>query len=167
MKHCSKCNKEFSDEDSFCDECGGKLKKKELVDKSEKKEESKKESREKTRGRLRTPRWYLVDSIVLIVILVLEFFLYLTPYIFRLSQETMVIIIAITGIGWAVFNFFIAIYFLARKYEKISIILPVTFIVQALITMPIINFSDNIFFIEAGIFLLFVIGFSLYFLLKD
>jgi len=150
VKHCSKCDKDFSDEDSFCDECGGKLKVKEH-------KESKKELKQEIKGKLKTPKWYNILSITMVLILSYELFLIASNSYFLYSEEAFIF----TGIGWAVFNFFLLIYFLAKKYRKKSLILPITFITQLAISTFLI-YKLQTYLIEWGIFSLSIIGYSLY-----
>tara|TARA_B100000315_G_C14227504_1_gene429348 strand:+ start:118 stop:558 length:441 start_codon:yes stop_codon:yes gene_type:complete len=145
MEHCPKCKSKISIKDVFCKECGTKVPKQDVS------------------GKIKAPRWYYITSIIMIVVLVLEIF-WIASFTSTLAS---VILFAITGIGWAVFNFVIAIYFLAKKYEKVSLIFPVAFIIQSLITVPLVNnVSETFGFIEVGIFSLFIIGYSLYNLWK-
>ncbi|MAE42386.1 hypothetical protein CMO93_01330 [Candidatus Woesearchaeota archaeon] len=150
MKHCPKCNKEFLDEDSFCDECGGKLTVKEH-------KETKKESRQDIKTRLKTPKWYNIITIIMVLILSYELFLIASNSYFLYSEEAFIF----TGIGWVVFNFSLLIYFLAKKYRKESLILPITFITQLAISTFLI-YELQAYLIEWGIFSFSVIGYSIY-----
>src|SRR3989338_6471792 len=61
MKTCPKCKKEFSDEDEFCDECGGKL---------EKKGEKKKADRHEEEASKKSNKSILIIGTVILVIVI-------------------------------------------------------------------------------------------------
>ena len=115
-----------------------------------------------------TPRWYFITSLIIIGVIILETAIILLQiirsYYFTLTSPIF-IFLYVTAIPWVLFNFFIAIYFLAKRYEMKSIILPIIFIVQLFITLLLID--KWIFFqTEHILFFLIVIGYSCYNLWK-
>lgn len=123
----------------------------------------------------RTPKWYLITSAIIVCVLFLDLLLMVgitvTTMASTLEQffnySLLLLLFGVIGVGWAVFNFVLLIYFLAKKYERISLILPISFIVQSLIFVPLNNAPEILIFIEMGMFSLFIIVYSLYKLWKE
>tara|TARA_Y100000310_G_scaffold339775_1_gene433530 strand:+ start:1891 stop:2343 length:453 start_codon:yes stop_codon:yes gene_type:complete len=145
---CSKCKTDLTKEDEFCPECGSKIKKKEIVNKSEKEEESEKD--------LGTGFY-----IGIIVLSILFIFLNLsTLYLLRNNLHFLLAII------FAVF----LIYLYAKDYTKrlkiitwifsINIIL---FLLAANLTHSLLNFFYQILSIPLSVL---TICISLFYLFK-
>lgn len=74
MKYCPKCKKEFTDNDSFCDKCGGKLKEKE-----EKKEHKPKETRKEVNVTRKAPKLTKKKGIIIGVLVMIAIFIFAVP----------------------------------------------------------------------------------------
>ncbi len=107
------------------------------------------------------PRWYLISFLILSIIFLTSGIIwsnvdFITKWILvALLFEFFGIILVL---GWLILNIIILIIFIVKKYEKISFVLPIFYIIKTIF----IGFS-SIFYI---IFSLFGIGFSTYLLLK-
>lgn len=115
----------------------------------------------------RTPKWYLITSVIIVCVLFLDLFLMVTTFGQFFNYSLLLLLFGVIGVGWAVFNSVLLIYFLAKKYERISLILPISFIVQSLIFIPLNNAPEILIVIEMGMFSLFIIVYSLYKLWKE
>ena len=80
MKYCHKCQKDFSQSDNFCDECGVKLEKKA---RKERKQEEKESKHKKIKVNL--PKWIIISVIILLLGSV--FFVFVVPLPYQ-AQES-------------------------------------------------------------------------------
>ncbi|MAE42385.1 hypothetical protein CMO93_01325 [Candidatus Woesearchaeota archaeon] len=149
---CSKCGKNLSTDESFCAKCGAKAPKQDVQDLS---------------GKLKTPKWFYISSLSVVIVLFLVIFLSDFAVLSNFAYILQILFFFIGAI-WTSINFFLFIYFLAKKYEIKSLVLPIAFSIQLLISLIILFGMQEVelHYIELGIFSLFVIGYSLYNLWK-
>lgn len=87
----------------------------------------------------KTPKWYLVSSIVIVCIAMLLIIL----------ESLISTFIPLSGFGllllivWMLLSFIMLIYFLAKKYTGSSLILPILFIIEFLFTIPVRFYADQ------------------------